>query len=104
MGSAASHFASLVRGHSNATIIGAETSGGYYGHNGHFPVEYTLPNSKITTRFSIVHVTQDAPNKTSQPVGRGIIPDHVVYPSFEDFMHHEDTQMKYVLNLISQGK
>jgi hypothetical protein len=104
VGSAASHFASLVRGHSNATIIGVETSGGYYGHNGHFPVEYVLPNSKITTRFSIVHVTQDAPNKTSQPVGRGIIPDHEVYQSFDDFMHNEDTQMKYVLNLISKGK
>ncbi|WP_343635520.1 S41 family peptidase [Fluviicola sp.] len=104
VGSAASHFASLVRGHSNATIVGVETSGGYYGHNGHFPVEYVLPNSQITTRFSIVHVTQDAPNKTSQPVGRGIIPDHEVHQSFEDFMHNEDTQMKHVLNLISQGK
>lgn len=104
VGSAASHFASLVRGHSNATIVGVETSGGYYGHNGHFPVEYILPNSKIITRFSIVHVTQDAPNKSSQPAGRGIIPDHEVYLSFEDFIHQEDSQMKYVLHLISQGK
>lgn len=104
VGSAASHFASLVRGHSNATVVGVETSGGYYGHNGHFPVEYVLPNSGITTRFSIVHVTQDAPNKASQPVGRGIIPDHEVHQSFEDFMHQEDTQMKYVITLISQGK
>lgn len=104
VGSAASHFASLVRGHSNATIVGVETSGGYYGHNGHFPVEYVLPNSKITTRFSIVHVTQDAPNKTSQPIGRGIIPDHQVYQSFDDFMHNEDTQLKYVLKLIENSK
>lgn len=103
VGSAASHFASLIRGHSNATIVGVETSGGYYGHNGHFPVEYVLPNSKITTRFSIVHVTQDAPNKTTQPVGRGIIPDHEVHQTLEDFMRHEDTQMNYVLKLIENS-
>lgn len=100
VGSAASHFASLVRGHSDAVIVGVETSGGYYGHNGHFPVEYVLPHSKITTRFSIVHVTQDAPQKSSQPVGRGIIPDHQVTQSYEDFIRNEDTQMKYVLKLI----
>ncbi|MNY05433.1 Peptidase family S41 [compost metagenome] len=104
VGSAASHFASLVRGHSDAVIVGVETSGGYYGHNGHFPVEYVLPHSKITTRFSIVHVTQDAPQKSSQPVGRGIIPDHQVSQSFEDFMRNEDTQMKYVLKLIESNQ
>lgn len=100
VGSAASHFASLVRGHSDAVIVGVETSGGYYGHNGHFPVEYVLPNSKITTRFSIVHVTQDAPQKSMQPVGRGIMPDHQVTQSYADFIRQEDTQMKYVLKLI----
>ncbi|WP_300666634.1 S41 family peptidase [Fluviicola sp.] len=100
VGSAASHFASLVRGHSPATIVGMETSGGYYGHNGHFPVEYVLPNSQITTRFSIVHVEQDAPVRADQPVGRGIIPDYRVLLSFEDFMKNEDSQMKFVLKLI----
>ena len=104
VGSAASHFASLVRGHSKALIVGMETSGGYYGHNGHFPVEYILPNSGIITRFSIVHVTQDAPEKDSQPVGRGIIPDYEVSQSYEDFLRNEDTQMNYVLHLIEQGK
>ncbi len=104
VGSAASHFASLVRGYSAATIVGMETSGGYYGHNGHFPVEYVLPNSQITTRFSIVHVTQDAPVRADQPVGRGIIPDYSVPLSFEDFMKNEDSQMKFVLKLIEKAR
>lgn len=98
--SAASHFASYVRGHTNAKIIGMETTGGYYGHNGHFPVEYVLPNSKISTRFSIVYVEQDAPKMDSQPIGRGIIPDYHVSRSFDDFMKNEDTQMKFVLKMI----
>lgn len=102
--SAASHFASLVRGYTDATIVGMETSGGYYAHNGHFPVKYVLPNSRITTGFSIVHVQQDAPLIDSQPIGRGIIPDHNVSQSFGDFMDHEDTQMKFVLQLIEQNR
>lgn len=104
VGSAASHFASLVRGYTDATIVGMETSGGYYGHNGHFPVEYQLPNSKIKTRFSIVYVEQDAPQKSSQPIGRGIIPDYIVSQSYEDFIKNEDSQMKFILNLISTKK
>ncbi len=103
VGSAASHFASLMRGYSSATIVGMETSGGYYGHNGHFPVEYVLPNSKITTRFSIVYVEQDAPVRADQPVGRGIIPDYSIPLLFEDFMNNEDSQMKFVLKLIEES-
>jgi hypothetical protein len=100
--SAASHFASLVRGYSKATIVGVECTGGYYGHNGHFPVEYVLPASKIRTRFSIVHVEQDAPKLASQPVGRGIIPDFEVHQSFADFMANEDTQLKTVMGMIRE--
>jgi hypothetical protein len=46
-------------------------------------------------------VTQDAPVKPDQPEGRGIIPDHTMWPSFSDFMQNRDTQMEYVLRLIA---
>jgi hypothetical protein len=61
--SAASHFASLVKGYSDANVVGIETGGGYYGHNGHTSVQYILPHSKIKTEFSIVFIEQDAPKK-----------------------------------------
>lgn len=100
--SAASHLASLVKAYAhNLTIVGVETVGGYYYHNGHIPMIYELPHSKIKTQFSIVSVTQDAPVKPDQPEGRGIIPDHTVWPSFSDFMQNRDTQMEYVLRLIA---
>lgn len=98
--SAASHFASLVCAYSKARVVGVETTGGYYGHNGHFPVEYVLPESKIRTRFSIVWVEQDARQLPSQPVGRGIIPDVEVHQSYADFMANEDTQLKAVMRMI----
>ncbi|MGL4629968.1 MAG: S41 family peptidase [Leadbetterella sp.] len=103
--SAASHFASLIRAFAkNAIIVGVETSGGYYNHNGHIPVVYELPNSKILTKFSIVNVTQDAPSKPNQLKGRGTMPDYEVWQTFEDFMNNRDTQMEFVLNLISSKK
>ena len=103
--SAASHFASLLKGYArNATIVGVETCGGYYVHNGHIPLVYQLPNSKIKTKFSIVHVVQDAPVKPDQPVGRGIIPDYEVWQSFDDFMNNRDTQMEFVKKLIAGDK
>lgn len=100
--SAGSLFASLVAGKTNAIIIGEETMGGYFGHNGHTPVEYTLPNSKIITQFSIVNLEQDVTKKSNQIYGRGIIPDHEVLQTFDDFMANKDTQMDFTLNLISK--
>lgn len=102
--SAASHFASLVKAFvENVTIVGVETVGGYYVHNGHIPFVYELPNSKIKTQFSIVHVIQDAPQREDQPTGRGIIPDYEVWPSLEDFMQQKDTQLDFVLKLIKKN-
>lgn len=101
--SAASHLASLVKAYArNVTIVGVETVGGYYGHNGHMSVIYELPHSKIKTKLSIVYVIQDAPVKPDQPEGRGIIPDYTVWPAFSDFMQNRDTQMEYVLKLIAE--
>lgn len=101
--SAGSHLASLVKAYArNVTIVGVETVGGYYYHNGHMTLIYELPHSKIKTKFSIVHVVQDAVVKPDQPEGRGIIPHHTVWPSFNDFMQNRDTQMEYVLKLIAE--
>lgn len=103
--SAASHFASLVKGFAkNVTIIGVETAGGYYVHNGHTPLVYELPNSKIKTQFSIVNLVQDAPKKDDQPEGCGIMPDYEVWPSLDDFLQHKDTQMEFTLKLIENKK
>jgi hypothetical protein len=103
--SAASHLASLVKAYGrNTTIVGVETVGGYYFHNGHMSLIYELPNSKIKTKFSIVYVVQDAVVKADQPEGRGTMPDYEVWPTFDDFMKNRDTQMEFVLKLINEHK
>ncbi len=100
--SAGSLFASLVAGKTNATVIGEETMGGYYGHNGHTPIEYELPNTKIKTQFSIVNLEQDVPKKPNHMFGRGVIPDYKVSQTFDDFIKNRDAQMEYVLKLIEK--
>ncbi|HZW62806.1 MAG TPA: peptidase S41, partial [Flavobacteriaceae bacterium] len=82
--------------------IGVETAGGYYVHNGHSPLVYELPNSKIKTQFSMVNVVQDAPKKDDQPTGRGIIPDYEVWQTLNDFLKQRDTQMEFTLKLIEK--
>ncbi|MDR7131972.1 hypothetical protein J2X69_004338 [Algoriphagus sp. 4150] len=102
--SAASHFASLVKAYArNVIIVGVETVGGYYVHNGHIALVYEMPNSEIKTKFSIVYVVQDAPERPDQPDGRGIIPDYEVWPQLDDFLKQKDTQMEFVLKHIDWG-
>lgn len=101
--SAGSLFAALVAGNTNAIVIGEETMGGYFGHNGHTPIEYELPNTKIKTQFSIVNLEQDVPQKANQVFGRGIIPDHEISQTFEDFMQNKDTQFEHTLKLIKNN-
>ncbi len=98
--SAGSLFAAMVAGNDNTTVIGRETQGGYYGHNGHVPIRYRLPNSKIKFMFSIVNLDQDVPLKTIQPAGRGIMPDHEVVQSVQDFLENRDTVWEFTLELI----
>jgi hypothetical protein len=78
--------------------------GGYFGHNGHIPMEYQLPNSKITTTFSIVNLEQDVIKKKNQKIGRGIIPDIYKVQTLEEFINNEDDTIKFTLRLIGKKK
>lgn len=98
--SAGSLFAAMLSGNENTITIGEETMGGYFGHNGHTPLSYKLPKSKIVMTFSIVNLEQDVPKKENQKYDRGIIPDYEVTQTFEDFMTNTDTQMNFTMELI----
>lgn len=98
--SAGSLFAAMVVGNKNTIAIGEETMGGYYGHNGHTPLGYVLPKSKIVIDFSMDNIEQDVPKKSNQLYDRGIIPDYEVSQTLEDFLNNEDTQMNFTLELL----
>lgn len=101
--SAGSLFASMVAGNENTTTVGEETMGGYYGHNGHTPLEYKLPKSKIVIQFSVVNLEQDVPKKENQMEKRGIIPDYDVVQTYQDYLNQTDTQLNFVYDLIRKN-
>ena len=101
--SAESLFASMVAGNVNTITVGEETMGGYYGHNGHTPMEYKLPKSKIVTQFSVVNLEQDVPKKDNQIKNRGIIPDYYVVQTYTDYLKQADTQLNFVSDLIRKN-
>jgi hypothetical protein len=102
--SAGSMFTAMVRGNTNAIVVGEETEGGYYGHNGHQPYGYYLPNTRILTTYSIVNLDQDVPVNEKQPFGRGILPDFDIEQTYDDFINNRDTQMDFLLRLIDLKK
>lgn len=102
--SAASHLASLIKSYTNAIVIGKETVGGYYEHNGHFPLVFELPNTGIQTGFSIVHVIQDAQYLPDQKRGQGIVPHIEVHTTNQEFLDQTDGYLKKVLELIKNKK
>lgn len=99
--SAGSLFAAMVAGNDNTIVVGRETQGGYYGHNGHIPIRYRLPYSKIKFMFSVVNLEQDVPKKPNQIFGRGIIPDHEVEQTLDDFLTNRDPVLNFTLELIN---
>jgi len=101
--SAGSLFAAMLAGNKNTTVIGEETMGGYYGHNGHNSLSYILPKSKLEILFSVVNLEQDVPKKDNQQYNRGIVPDYNITQSYENYLNHEDIQMNFVLDLIKKN-
>jgi len=99
--SAGSLFSAMLAGNDNSITIGEESMGGYYGHNGHTPLSYVLPKSKLIIDFSIVNLSQNVPAQSNQIVNRGIIPDYNVPQTYNDFLNQKDTQMNFVLYLIN---
>ncbi len=97
--SAGSLFASLVKSDKKATVIGEETLGGYYGHTGHIPVNYELPNSKLILTFSIVDLEQDVKQVSDEKYGDGINPDFKVVQTYADFLENKDTQLNYAIEI-----
>lgn len=98
--SAAAYFAALLYNEGRATIVGEETEGGYYKHNGFHLVEYELPNTKIGFSFSIANVKHALPGKFNEPLGRGVIPNRIVPSTYKDFIENNDTQIQYIIDSL----
>jgi hypothetical protein len=91
--SAGAYLAGLFRENHLGTIVGRETGGRVYMESDARPV--FLPNSNLMYLIPVANfiVCNNSPD-------RGVIPDITIDLTAEDFINHEDKDMKQVINLI----
>ncbi len=102
--SAGSLFAGMVKSDEKAVVIGQETLGGYYGHTGHIPVSYVLPNSELIVGFSIVDLKQDVKKLPDQQIGEGVKPHHPIEIKIKDYLKSKDVVLEFAKELINNEK
>ncbi|MDW7690370.1 S41 family peptidase [Flammeovirgaceae bacterium SG7u.111] len=100
--SAAAGFAAIASDQGRAILIGEETGGAKLGNTSGVILDAVLPNTGLrlslpTFRYSLA--LQNPSNK-----GVGVIPDHKITPTVEQWLANEDAQMEYVFSLIGQVK
>ena len=92
----------MVKSDKHSIVIGQESLGGYYGHTGHIPVTYKLPNTELLLTFSIVDLEQDVQKLTDQKYGDGVKPDYNIEPTIEDYLNNKDIVLEFAKQLIEK--
>ena len=102
--SAGSLFASMVKSDDESIVIGQEALGGYYGHTGHIPVTYTLPETGLLLTFSIVDLEQDVQKLPDQHIGDGVKPDYAVEQTMDEYLKNTDTILEFAKRISNPMK
>jgi C-terminal processing protease CtpA/Prc len=97
--SVATEFASRAKSDGRAIMIGTETGGGYALNTSGFFAVMNLPNSRIELGIPLLGFHMSGVNG-SNPVDRGILPDHYIKPGPQDIITGKDPVKEYTLNLI----
>jgi len=100
--SAGSLFASMVKSDDETIVIGQEALGGYYGHTGHIPVTYKLPETGLFLTFSLVDLEQDVQKLPDQKHGDGVKPDYIVEQTIEEYLNGTDSVLEFTKSLINR--
>ena len=96
-GSTTGHFMSLVKQLKLATLVGEELGSNQFCTGGQKRLR--LPNTGIT--YGVARNTY-VTTATSLSIDRGIMPDHEVVQSIDDYLNNVDTVMEYTLQLIKE--
>lgn len=100
--SGGSEFSNMVYTNDLATFVGQETGGGYYGNTSGYGQKVVLPNSKIEVEIPALQFIMNVEPKL--PFGRGVIPDHQIIPTFEQYQNKENASLEFILQLIEKEK
>ena len=101
--SVTSDFCAIADYNNRAVFVGSETGGCYYGNTSGYSFNLVLPNTKLDVRLNLIEYLTAVEN-TRHPYGRGVLPDHYVYPSAMDINHDIDRELEYTLALTRMKK
>ena len=100
--SGGSEFSNMVYSNGKATFVGQETGGGYFGNTSGYSNKLTLPNSKIEIYIPALQFIMNV--KPKLPFGSGVIPDHKVIPTFNQYVNNVNAPLEYILKQIENEK
>lgn len=94
--SGGSEFSNMIFTRKRGTFVGQETGGGFYGNTSGYSRELILPHSKISIDIPLLQYLM---NVKGLPFGSGVIPDHKVIPTIEEYQKGKNTSLKFILDL-----
>jgi len=97
--SGGAEFASLIQMTERGIFIGEETGGTYEGNVSGYSEHIELPNTNIEVNIPTVHFQINVQPKIK---GRGVIPDHKVPQTWEDYLNGKNTKKNFALKIISE--
>lgn len=101
--SGGSEFASLLKIHRHAVVIGDETGGGFYGNTSGFSLALTLPNSGLHIKIPLLKFVLNVPGLPNL-LSRGLTPDYKPAENFDGFLNGIDPCLDLAKKLILSSK
>lgn len=98
--SAASFVAIYLQKLSQAILIGKETGGSQIGTNAMLFTTLTLPETKVVLRLPLYRINHLLP---FEKTANGVIPNHEIEYSTQDFIHKKDKELEKVYELIQNN-
>ncbi len=99
--SATTLFLAMVDHYKIGILIGENPNGNYEYVCGHQLAQFTLPHADLSVQMPL---QKSKLNTTSQGRNYGVRPDYYVPDKLEDALSGQDTQFRFALDLISNGK
>jgi hypothetical protein len=102
--SASTLFAALVHKYKRGTLIGRETGTCYYQMNAYKSANVRLNNSGLELLIPLTKIIFDDQPDPSIPWGHGVIPNHIIGWTYDEYLNNSDPILDYTLKLIRESK
>lgn len=98
--STTAQFSSMVASNKLATFIGEESGGTYNGCTAGRICYLVLPNTKLRVNIPQIRYLMSSASEDNK--GYGVIPNHLIKPTFEDVLSEKDKVMELTIGLIQE--